>query len=255
MAATAGDAGQFSSTVETLPAGNADAAFYAEYGLIVRWYFGGPGINATDRLIANYTQPTLQTLAQVGAPYNSSIYANNVVLDGPQGGWVYFVIQNPFRTSHPIHLHGHDFSVLGQGKGFFDSSMIGQLNFDNPIRRDTALLYGTLQNPSGWTVIGFETNNPGAWLMHCHIIWHADGGMALQYIEQPDLIQPEQYTSTSAFQNECSAQQSYQAQGSFRLPESFASGLKKRHDFNAHAHIDSHVMHAAHAHRDVIRHS
>jgi FtsP/CotA-like multicopper oxidase with cupredoxin domain len=24
--------------------------------------------------------------------------------------------------------------------------------------------------PGGWLVIAFQTNNPGAWLMHCHIV-------------------------------------------------------------------------------------
>jgi len=241
----AGSESDFVSTAQTIPAGNAGGAFVNGYGLIVRWFFGGNGTSGTNQLLANYSQPTLQTMATVGAPYDSSIYSNAVVLDGTPGAWVYFVIQNPFRTSHPIHLHGHDFSVLGQGTGNFDSSMAGQLDFTNPIRRDTALLYGTLATPSGWTVIGFQTNNPGAWIMHCHIIWHADGGMALQYIEQPASANVDQYYNT-AFQDECSALNTYQAQGSDRLVESFQSGIKRRQ------HLDAHLNHAAH--RDVVRH-
>lgn len=37
---------------------------------------------------------------------------------------------------------------------------------------------------SGYLVIGFETDNPGAWLMHCHIGWHTNEGFALQFIER-----------------------------------------------------------------------
>lgn len=32
-------------------------------------------------------------------------------------------------------------------------------------------------------VIAFQMDNPGAWLMHCHIAWHASSGMAIQFVE------------------------------------------------------------------------
>ena len=35
----------------------------------------------------------------------------------------------------------------------------------------------------GYLVVAFETDNPGAWLMHCHIGWHVSMGFALQIIE------------------------------------------------------------------------
>lgn len=57
------------------------------------------------------------------------------------------------------------------------------LKLDNPIRRDTAMLPA-----SGYLVLGFETDNPGAWLMHCHIGWHTTEGFALQFIERIDEI-------------------------------------------------------------------
>jgi len=37
---------------------------------------------------------------------------------------------------------------------------------------------------SGYLVIGFQADNPGAWLMHCHIGWHISEGMALQVVER-----------------------------------------------------------------------
>lgn len=67
------------------------------------------------------------------------------------------------RRQHPMHLHGHDFYVLGSGQGNFSSP--SQLNFVNPTRRDVAMLPA-----NGWLVLAFETINPGAWLMHCHIV-------------------------------------------------------------------------------------
>lgn len=36
----------------------------------------------------------------------------------------------------------------------------------------------------GWLVVAFETNNPGAWLFHCHIVWHASQGLSVQFLER-----------------------------------------------------------------------
>ncbi|KAH6624065.1 multicopper oxidase-domain-containing protein [Chaetomium sp. MPI-SDFR-AT-0129] len=58
--------------------------------------------------------------------------------------WTFWVVQNTFALPHPIHLHGHDFLVLGTGAGTFDAAtMAGQLQFDNPIRRDVAQMPGS----------------------------------------------------------------------------------------------------------------
>ena len=37
----------------------------------------------------------------------------------------------------------------------------------------------------GWVVIGFKTDNPGAWLLHCHIAWHVSGGFSVDFLERP----------------------------------------------------------------------
>jgi hypothetical protein len=49
----------------------------------------------------------------------------------------------------------------------------------NPIRRDTATLPAR-----GYLVLAFESDNPGAWLMHCHIPFHIAGGLGVQFIER-----------------------------------------------------------------------
>jgi len=46
---------------------------------------------------------------------------------------------------------------------------------------------------NGFVVIAFRTDNPGAWLMHCHIARHASEGLALQILERrrdADIIWP-----------------------------------------------------------------
>ncbi|KEF61060.1 uncharacterized protein A1O9_02625 [Exophiala aquamarina CBS 119918] len=220
---SAGSASEFQQKVKLLPAGNAGSQVFDGFGSILRWYLGGASTDLSTNsatpagsktINVTFEEPTLKTLSTLpGLAYNSSLYGNSAVLDGPANEWVYFVIQNNFQTSHPMHLHGHDFSVLGQGRGVFTSDMVGQLNFDNPIRRDTALLFGGGSPTafiSGWTVIGFETDNPGAWVMHCHLIWHADGGMGLQYLERPAEIKD--YYGAE-FKQECSNYDAYRAAG------------------------------------------
>jgi hypothetical protein len=41
---------------------------------------------------------------------------------------------------------------------------------------------------AGWLVIAFQADNPGAWLLHCHIAWHVSQGFAAQFLEREDEI-------------------------------------------------------------------
>jgi len=40
----------------------------------------------------------------------------------------------------------------------------------------------------GWLAIAFPLDNPGAWLMHCHIAWHVSDGLAVQFLETKEQI-------------------------------------------------------------------
>lgn len=132
-----------------------------------------------------------------------------------------------------MHVHGHTFVVLGQGSGTFNSATASStLNFANPPRRDTVNLAAR-----GWTVVAFQTNNPGAWLMHCHIAWHVSGGLSLQYLEQPSAVASiygSQVGSGSAYQNQCASWSKYAP--TMAYPQS-DSGLKRRELING-AEVD-----------------
>jgi hypothetical protein len=84
-------------------------------------------------------------------------------------------------AAHPIHLHGHDFAILAQGTDPYNPKN-STLVLNNPPRRDVVLL-----PEGGHIVIAFKTDNPGAWLMHCHIARHASEGLALQIVEDRTL--------------------------------------------------------------------
>ncbi|KAH7355718.1 multicopper oxidase [Pyrenochaeta sp. MPI-SDFR-AT-0127] len=139
---------------------------------LFRWY-----LNSTT-MVAEWSNPTLLQILNGNTTYETS----NAVIELPDANeWVYIVIETTLAVPHPIHLHGHDFFVIAQGSGTYSTSTT--LTLENPPRRDTAMLPA-----SGYLVIAFETDNPGAWLMHCHIGWHTSEGFALQFVERYDEI-------------------------------------------------------------------
>ncbi|KAI0120797.1 multicopper oxidase [Hypoxylon sp. NC0597] len=154
-------------------------------------------LNSTSMLV-DWANPTLlQVIDEV-----TEFETDDSVIQLPNANeWVYMAIETDLAVPHPIHLHGHDFYVLAQGTGSYSSDTV--LNTDNPPRRDTALL------PSaGHLVLGFETDNPGVWLMHCHIGWHTSQGFALQFVERYDEIAG--ITDADALTNTCSSWSSFQ---------------------------------------------
>ncbi|CAN9366429.1 unnamed protein product [Alternaria alternata] len=135
-------------------------------------------LNSTT-FVSEWEDPTLMKIMQGETAFETS---NAVFLLPNANEWVYVVISTTLAVPHPIHLHGHDFYVIAQGTGTYTDGET-TLNLDNPPRRDTAMLPA-----SGYLVLAFETNNPGAWLMHCHIGWHTSEGFAMQFVEQYDAI-------------------------------------------------------------------
>ncbi|EES07861.1 hypothetical protein BDA96_05G006200 [Sorghum bicolor] len=97
------------------------------------------------------------------------------------GAAVQLVLQgtNVFAAeNHPIHLHGYDFYILAEGFGNFDAATdTAKFNMDDPPMRNTV---GVPVN--GWAVIRFVADNPGVWLMHCHLDVHITWGLAMAFL-------------------------------------------------------------------------
>jgi len=72
-----------------------------------------------------------------------------------------FELFNGTPHPHPMHLHGHTFRVLSSNKGEIV-----------PHLADTVLIA-----PKERVEIAFTADNPGEWMMHCHIIEHQETGM------------------------------------------------------------------------------
>ncbi|XVF61682.1 hypothetical protein PTKIN_Ptkin08bG0150400 [Pterospermum kingtungense] len=86
--------------------------------------------------------------------------------------------------THPWHLHGHDFWVLGYGEGKFDMyNDSKKYNLANPIMKNTVPVH-----PYGWTALRFKADNPGAWAFHCHIESHFYMGMGVVFAEGIDKV-------------------------------------------------------------------
>lgn len=86
---------------------------------------------------------------------------------------------------HFLPQHGYDFYVvesttntLGQIYNPFDPKNTAyaqqKLNTKTPLRKDTVRL-----PPQGHVVLRFKLDNPGLWLMHCHVLWHQAVGMGI----------------------------------------------------------------------------
>ncbi|KAJ9619830.1 hypothetical protein H2203_008101 [Taxawa tesnikishii (nom. ined.)] len=147
---------------------------------LYRWYLDGTTFQT------NWADATLYDIVNNGTVPD---YSGNLAIEVPNlGEWVYIIIESPVPLGHPIHLHGHDFFVLAHGYGTYEAAN-PTLNLNNPPRRDVAFLPGDgPTGQGGYLVLAFYTDNPGAWLMHCHIGWHVSMGFALQIIEGQEYI-------------------------------------------------------------------
>ncbi|EPE07365.1 laccase [Ophiostoma piceae UAMH 11346] len=189
-------------------------------------------VNGT-KVAINWEKPVDQYVMQGSTAYPPD---DNVVTVTKKDQWIFWVIENDptIGIAHPIHLHGHDFLLLGRSDPnnptAFTSADMAKLSGNNPVRRDVVML------PSlGWIVIGYKTDNPGTWLMHCHIAWHVSGGLAVNFLERPaDLKARISAADKTAFDNQCAAwNEYYPSKDPYRQSD---SGLRRREPLESGDH-------------------
>lgn len=176
----------------------------------VLWRINGSAIDV------NWDKPVLQYIIDGDTNYPRD---ENLIFNNDKDVWTYWVIQNQSPIPHPMHLHGHDFLVLGSAASTtFTTSLSPTLDFFNPTRRDVSMLPA-----SGYLVIAFKADNPGNWLFHCHIAWHVSGGLASDFMERPSeqlaLISD---ADLAAYNKNCDAWNTY----SKTAPPKIDSGLR-----------------------------
>ncbi|XP_002971503.2 laccase-13 [Selaginella moellendorffii] len=141
-------------------------------------YFNTPGVYSTDFPFSplvkfNYTGPSLKNL-------NSINGTRTKVAVLPYGANVELILQDTSivtTESHPIHLHGYNFYVVGTGFGNYNSSLASTFNLVDPPERNTIGV-----PVGGWAALRFKTDNPGAWFMHCHLEIHQSWGLDTAFI-------------------------------------------------------------------------
>lgn len=94
-----------------------------------------------------------------------------------RGTTVDWLFVNEGSFTHPLHYHGYKFYLLGSEYGSAKNPAVfnratARLNYDTPPMRDTVDL------PShGWTLLRWVADNPGTWIIHCHVEAHVMMGM------------------------------------------------------------------------------
>ncbi|KAJ4824863.1 Laccase-14 [Turnera subulata] len=149
------------------------------FDLLQAYYYGIKGVYEEDfprkppyefnytgeRLPFNLLTPTFGTKVMV-LDYNASV---EIILQGTN------VLAS---DHHPIHIHGYSFYVVGWGFGKFDPKKDPlRYNLVNPPEETTV---GVPNN--GWVAIRFRADNPGVWLMHCHLERHQTWGMGMVFL-------------------------------------------------------------------------
>ncbi|XP_004507172.1 laccase-2-like isoform X1 [Cicer arietinum] len=147
--------------------------------LLQQHFFGqaNNGIYTTD-----FPVLPLRPFNYTGTPPNNTRVSNGtktVVI--PYNTRVQVVLQDTSilgAESHPLHLHGFNFFVIGQGFGNFDpSNDPNKFNLVDPVERNTVGVPA-----GGWVAIRFLADNPGVWLMHCHFDVHLSWGLRMAWI-------------------------------------------------------------------------
>ncbi|GAV64740.1 Cu-oxidase domain-containing protein/Cu-oxidase_2 domain-containing protein/Cu-oxidase_3 domain-containing protein [Cephalotus follicularis] len=99
----------------------------------------------------------------------------------PYGTNIEFVLQGTSflnTENHPIHVHGHNFFIVGRGFGNFNAAKDpAKYNLVDPPERNTVAV-----PTGGWAAIRIKADNPGVWFIHCHLEEHTTWGLAMAFI-------------------------------------------------------------------------
>ncbi|KAJ4752494.1 Laccase [Rhynchospora pubera] len=117
-----------------------------------------------------------------GTPPNNTFVTNvTKVLVVPFNTSVELVMQDTSILgieSHPLHIHGFNFFVVGRGFGNYNPAKDpAGFNLVDPVERNTVGV-----PPGGWIAVRFLADNPGVWFMHCHLEVHTSWGLRMAWL-------------------------------------------------------------------------
>lgn len=102
------------------------------------------------------------SLGRTGMTYtlNGKAFPNTGMIMVHEGQLIKLQFDNQTSIYHPMHLHGHIFTVL---------DLNGKPLTGSPVHQDTVLV-----PPHATYDVAFVANNPGIWMLHCHNFFHAN---------------------------------------------------------------------------------
>lgn len=115
------------------------------------------GVRTLSMVLSGSMRPYVWTI-------DGQVFPDADPIEISEGEDVRIVMSNPSTMPHPMHLHGHQFYVLG-----------------DPMKPELASppLRDVVDVPSGSAIaIQFKADNPGRWMFHCHVDPHMAAGMA-----------------------------------------------------------------------------
>jgi len=152
-------------------------------------------VNLTDAFKIPYLNTSCSSHYESGYQAGKPCKCQNI-LQQPHapGYWTELILINSnlnATAAHPIHQHGGWFWVVGMGKYDFNinSSWIKdqdtncnakknptclERNLTLPVAKDTIQV-----PPGGYVILRTPLDNPGTWIIHCHINRHVNNGMAM----------------------------------------------------------------------------
>lgn len=110
--------------------------------------------------------------------------------------WVDIIFQlaipapTKLQPPHPIHKHSNKAFLIGSGMGNFTWGSVKEAMdesldnfFETPVYRDT---FVTAPNGVAWIAMRYHVENPGAFLLHCHMETHLHSGMGMVLMDGVD---------------------------------------------------------------------
>lgn len=163
------------SAAETVTLGSGDEPTGAKAGLLPIFDATHYG-TATPDPLATTPGPTYPVVLAQGPGFHAGAVQLVHTINGAAspdvppiivhtGQTVRLHLVNDTAEYHPMHLHGHVFDVL---------AVDGRLLHGSPVHQDTVLVA-----PHQSVDVAFLADNPGIWMLHCHVLLHAAMGMSM----------------------------------------------------------------------------
>ncbi|KAJ5217432.1 multicopper oxidase [Penicillium chermesinum] len=170
-------------------------------GAAWNWTLSASPIPLPSALLGNMSYPMSMTedYPLLFDPNSTAAVNPNLTIRTLNGTWVDIIVltdpgsQNPTQPPHSFHKHSNKFFIIGSGTGAFNYTSVKEamqeqpesFNLDNPpLSRQFRV-----KCPPGmptWIVIRYQSMNPGAFILHCHIQPHFAGGMAMAMLDGVD---------------------------------------------------------------------